>query len=166
MASRARAFGAIMAMDGIGAAAGPLIGGLITSAISWRAVFVFQALVIVVIVVLSRKIDDPLPPDPARLFDTVGAVLSAAGLVLLVTGILAVTNGWLALGLLLTGAAVLVGFFAWCVAASAPPVRASAASCPPSPAGGSTIRRSWPAPSTSRSSSTWPRSAGCVSLPR
>ncbi|MFD0378080.1 MFS transporter, partial [Streptomyces sp. NPDC127112] len=113
-ASRARAFGAIMAMGGIGAAAGPLIGGLITSAISWRAAFVFQALVIVVIVVLSRTIDDPLPPDPARPFDTVGAVLSAAGLVLLVTGILAVdNNGWLALGLLLAGALVLAGFFAW-----------------------------------------------------
>ena len=41
--SRARAFGAISAMGGIGAAAGPLIGGLITSAISWRAAFVFQA---------------------------------------------------------------------------------------------------------------------------
>ena len=42
-------------MGGIGAAAGPLIGGLITSAISWRAAFVFQALVIAVIVVLSRR---------------------------------------------------------------------------------------------------------------
>src|SRR5690349_21988565 len=49
-ASRARAFGTIMALGGIGAAAGPLIGGLITSALSWRAAFVFQALVIVVIV--------------------------------------------------------------------------------------------------------------------
>lgn len=113
-ASRARAFGVIMAMGGIGAAAGPLIGGLITSAISWRAAFVFQALVVVVIVVLSRKIADPLPPDPTRPFDTVGAVLSAAGLVLLVTGILAVDdNGWLALGLLLGGVLVLAGFFAW-----------------------------------------------------
>ncbi|MFI0206912.1 MULTISPECIES: MFS transporter [Streptomyces] len=109
-ASRARAFGAIMAMGGIAAAADPLIGGLITSAISWRAAFVFQALVIVV---LSRKIDAPLPPDPARPFDTVGAVLSAGGLVLLVTGTLAVdNNGWLAMGLLLAGALVLVGFFA------------------------------------------------------
>jgi Na+/melibiose symporter-like transporter len=44
----------------------------------------------------------------------VGAVLSAAGLVLLVTGILAVdNNGWLALGLLLAGVLVLAGFFAW-----------------------------------------------------
>ena len=38
--SRAHAFGAISAMGGVGAAAGPLIGGLITSAISWRAAFV------------------------------------------------------------------------------------------------------------------------------
>ena len=35
--SRARAFGVISGLGGIGAAAGPLIGGLITSAISWRA---------------------------------------------------------------------------------------------------------------------------------
>src|SRR5690242_16595030 len=37
--SRARAFGVITGMGGIGAAAGPLIGGLITTAISWRAAF-------------------------------------------------------------------------------------------------------------------------------
>ncbi len=47
--ARARAFGAISALGGIGAAAGPLIGGLIASAIAWRAAFVFQALIIVVI---------------------------------------------------------------------------------------------------------------------
>ena len=50
LTSRARAFGVISALGGIGAAAGPLIGGLITSAISWRAAFIFQALVIAVIV--------------------------------------------------------------------------------------------------------------------
>src|SRR3954451_6339696 len=47
--SRARSFGTISAAAGVGPAAGPLIGGLIASAISWRAAFVFQALVIVVI---------------------------------------------------------------------------------------------------------------------
>jgi len=63
MTSRARAFGVITGMGGIGAAAGPLIGGLITTAISWRAAFVFQALVIVAILVLSRRLisDDSLP---------------------------------------------------------------------------------------------------------
>ena len=113
VASRARAFGAISAMGGIGAAAGPLIGGLITSAISWRAAFVFQALIIAVIVLLSRRsLEDPLPPDPTRSFDTGGAILSAVGLILLVMGILAAdNNGWLMLALLAAGALVLVWFF-------------------------------------------------------
>src|SRR5437773_5727572 len=80
--SRARAFGVITGMGGVGAAAGPLIGGLITTAISWRAAFVFQALIIGVIVFISRSIVDPVAPDPTRPFDTAGAVLSAAGLIL------------------------------------------------------------------------------------
>ncbi|GIH06125.1 MFS transporter [Rhizocola hellebori] len=110
--SRARAFGVISALGGIGAAAGPLVGGLITSAISWRAAFVFQALVIVVILWLSRHVEDPLPADPTRPFDTGGAVLSAVGLVLLVTGILAADNNlWLMLGLIAAGAIVLALFF-------------------------------------------------------
>jgi MFS family permease len=110
--SRARAFGAISAMGGVGAAAGPLIGGLITSAISWRAAFVFQALVIVLIVWLARGVHDPLPPDPARPFDTRGAILSAVGLVLIVTGILAADNNvWVMLGLIVAGALVLIWFF-------------------------------------------------------
>lgn len=109
--SRARAFGAISAMGGIGAAAGPLIGGLITSAISWRAAFVFQALVIAIIVVLARNITDPLPPDRTRPFDTGGAILSAVGLVLIVTGILAAdNNAWLMITLIIAGALVLVWF--------------------------------------------------------
>ncbi|WP_037847849.1 MFS transporter [Streptomyces sp. NRRL F-2747] len=112
LTSRARAFGVIMALGGIGAAAGPLIGGLITSWLSWRAAFVFQALVIVVIIVLSRNLEDPLPPDPTRSFDTTGAVLSAAGLVLLVMGILAADNNvWLMIGLLVLGSLVLLWFF-------------------------------------------------------
>ncbi|MFF9010264.1 MFS transporter [Streptomyces goshikiensis] len=112
LASRARAFGVIMALGGIGAAAGPLIGGLITSALSWRAAFVFQALVIAVIILLSRRLEDPLPPDPTRSFDTTGAVLSAAGLILVVMGILAADDSlWLTLALLALGALVLLGFF-------------------------------------------------------
>jgi MFS family permease len=112
LTSRARAFGVISALGGVGAAAGPLIGGLITSAISWRAAFIFQALIIAVIVFLSRKITDPLPPDPARPFDTGGAVLSAVGLILVVMGILAADNNlWLMIILIVVGALVLALFF-------------------------------------------------------
>ena len=93
--SRARAFGSISAAGGIGAAAGPLIGGLITSTTSWRVSFVVQALMVGAIIVLSRRIVEP--PTQARKprFDLVGAVLSAAGLFFIVVGILqASTYGW------------------------------------------------------------------------
>ena len=110
--SRARAFGVISGMGGIGAAAGPLLGGLITTAISWRAAFVFQALIVALIVVLGRRIEDPVAPDPTRPFDTLGAVLSAAGLVSLVTGILQADNDLgLMASLMGAGALLLVLFF-------------------------------------------------------
>ena len=112
--SRAKAFGVISGLGGIGAAAGPLIGGLITSAISWRAAFIFQALVIVLIVVLSRRVVDPIPPDPKRPFDSVGAILSAVGLFFVVLGILqAGVNNTLLILFLLIGVAFLVAFFVY-----------------------------------------------------
>src|SRR6187549_3417946 len=40
--TRARYFGVVSGAAGIGAAAGPLIGGLVTSYISWRASFLLQ----------------------------------------------------------------------------------------------------------------------------
>lgn len=112
--TRALAFGIISGMGGVGAAAGPLIGGLIATAISWRAAFVFQALIIVVILTLSRNLDDPLPADPKRPFDVVGAVLSAGGLVVLVLGILAADDN-LALFVagIVGGILVLAVFFWW-----------------------------------------------------
>jgi MFS family permease len=102
----------ISGLGGIGAAAGPLIGGLITSGISWRAAFVFQALVVATIVVLARRVVDPVPPDPKRPFDTVGAILSAVGMFCLVFGVLqAGVNNTLLLVFLVIGAAFLAGFF-------------------------------------------------------
>ncbi|MFY9888664.1 MAG: MFS transporter, partial [Streptosporangiaceae bacterium] len=113
-ASRAAAFGAISGMGGIGAATGPLIGGLITTAISWRVAFVFQALMIVTIVLLARGLKDPVPPQPGRPFDTVGAILSAVGLVVLVGGILAAEKNLVLMAVLIVaGAIILAGFFAW-----------------------------------------------------
>jgi MFS family permease len=112
--SRAWAFGLISGMGGIGSAAGPLIGGSITTAISWRVAFLFQTLIIVVIVYLSRKVVDPVPADPTRPFDTVGALLSAGGLVVLVGGIMAADkNLALMVVLIAVGAIILGGFFAW-----------------------------------------------------
>jgi MFS family permease len=110
--SRAKAFGVISGMAGLGAAAGPLIGGLITSAISWRAAFVFQALIVVTIIVLARRVKDPIPPDPTRPFDWIGAVLSAVGMFFVVFGILqAGDNNTLLVIALVVGIAFLAGCY-------------------------------------------------------
>ena len=110
--SRARAFGLISGMGGIGAAAGPLIGGLITTTISWRVSFLLQAAVVGAIILLSRRIVDPLPPDPTRPFDTLGAVLSAVGMFFVVFGILqAGENRVLLVSFLAVGAALFLWFF-------------------------------------------------------
>jgi MFS family permease len=109
--SRARAFGVISGMGGVGAAAGPLIGGVITTGITWRAAFVFQAAVVVIIIFLSRRIDDPVPPDPTRSFDTVGAILSATGLVLLVMGILEAENHLVITAALLAASVLVLAWF-------------------------------------------------------
>lgn len=95
LTSRAKAFGIVSAAAGIGAAAGPLIGGLLTSAISWRASFMLQVLVVASIVVLSRQIVDPGIQGARPRFDLFGAVLSAVGLFFIVFGVLqSSTYGW------------------------------------------------------------------------
>jgi MFS family permease len=93
--SRAKAFGAISAAAGVGSAAGPLIGGLITSATSWRVAFLVQALLVVVILYLGRRIVEPAMQGPKPKLDLVGSILSAAGLFFIVVGTLqAGTYGW------------------------------------------------------------------------
>jgi len=111
LTSRAKAFGVISGMGGIGAAAGPLIGGVITSAISWRAAFVFQALIILTIILLSRRMVDPLPADPTRPFDAGGAVLSAVGMFFVVFGILQADNNVALMAVLLAAGLVFLGWF-------------------------------------------------------
>jgi MFS family permease len=91
--SRAKAFAIVSASAGLGAAAGPLIGGLITSAISWRASFILQVLVVASIVFMARRFAGA--KGVKRPFDITGSILSATGLVFVVIGILASgTYGW------------------------------------------------------------------------
>lgn len=95
--TRAKYFGVVSGAAGLGAAAGPLVGGLITSAISWRASFVIQVLVVAWIAFMSRRISDPKREGPRPRFDVTGAVLSGAGLFFVVLGFLSTsTYGWLA----------------------------------------------------------------------
>jgi MFS family permease len=113
MTSRARAFGLISAMGGVGAATGPLIGGFITSFFSWRVAFLFQAAIVILIAVLCRRwVHDPLPPEPGLPFDVRGAISSSVGMVLVVAGILAADDNLaLCAGMVLAGLLVLGWFF-------------------------------------------------------
>jgi MFS family permease len=88
MKARAKYFGVVSGAGGLGAAAGPLIGGLVTSAISWRASFVLQVLLVAWIIVMARNITEPTRAGRRPRFDLTGAVLSAAGLFFVVLGLL------------------------------------------------------------------------------
>jgi MFS family permease len=92
---RAKVFGTISAAGGIGAAAGPLIGGLITTTTSWRVSFIAQTLLVLGIIALGRQIVDVASRDRKPSFDFSGAFYSAGGLVLIVVGILQTSAyGW------------------------------------------------------------------------
>ena len=124
---RPRAYGLVAAAGAIAAALGPLVGGLFTTYASWRWVFAGEVVIVLVILVLTRRMQDTPAEEGARL-DLVGTALSALGLGAIVLGILkAGTWGlvqpkpdapeWLGLSpviwMIFAGALVLVVFVWW-----------------------------------------------------
>jgi EmrB/QacA subfamily drug resistance transporter len=94
-AQRATAFGIVGGIAGVAIAAGPLIGGWVTTEFSWRYVFAGEVVAVIIILLVRRRLL-PSPPvvDPPRL-DVVGVLLSAGGLGLAVFGILKSSSwGW------------------------------------------------------------------------
>jgi EmrB/QacA subfamily drug resistance transporter len=84
---RSAAYGLIAAAGAIAVAAGPLIGGAVTTFASWRWVFVGEVVIVAVILVGLRRIHDSGPEARVR-FDVLGAILSIVGLSLTVFGVL------------------------------------------------------------------------------
>ena len=124
---RPAAYGMVAAAGAIAVAVGPLIGGFCTTYFSWRWVFAGEVIVVLVILVFTRRIADA-PAERRPRLDYVGAVLSAVGLGLFVFGVLRSSEwGWIqakaggpswggvspTLWLMLTGMFVIWVFFRW-----------------------------------------------------
>jgi EmrB/QacA subfamily drug resistance transporter len=86
-ARRAMAYGVLAAAAAVAIAAGPIIGGFVTAYFSWRWVFAAEVVIAAAILIGSRVVHD-VPADDRPRVDLVGAVLSAAGLGLVVFGVL------------------------------------------------------------------------------
>jgi MFS family permease len=93
---RALAYGVVGGMAGVGIAVGPILGGWMTTYYSWRWVFVGEVVVVGIILLLVRAVEDSPREGRAPQLDVVGSVLSALGLGIVVLGVLqSSTWGWL-----------------------------------------------------------------------
>ena len=75
---RPRAYGLVAAAGAIACALGPVIGGAFTTYASWRWVFAGEVLIVLVILVLARRMNDT-PAEKGVRLDLVGTALSAPG---------------------------------------------------------------------------------------
>jgi EmrB/QacA subfamily drug resistance transporter len=127
--ARAAAYGALGGVAGAAIAVGPILGGWLTTELTWRLVFAGEVVIALGIIFATPRLvaDVPREGPPPRL-DWVGALLSALGLGLVVYGVLQASSwGWLAprnspiepFGFSLTpfvvagGAVLLAAFRAW-----------------------------------------------------
>jgi EmrB/QacA subfamily drug resistance transporter len=91
---RGIAFGAFGAVTGIAVATGPVIGGVITSGLSWRWIFLVNVPIgIATIAVTLAKVAESRDPDAARP-DWLGFASFSAALALLVYGLISAGGGW------------------------------------------------------------------------
>ena len=96
---RALAYGIIGGVAGAAIAVGPVIGGFVTTYYSWRLVFVGEVVIVLGILLVRKRMQPSPRPDHPPKLDVVGAALSAAGLGLIVFGILQSSSwGWVHAG--------------------------------------------------------------------
>jgi EmrB/QacA subfamily drug resistance transporter len=114
-APRNRALGVWGAVGAIGATSGALLGGVLTEAFSWPAIFVINVPIGLAIVLFSsRLVPEGLSESENRHFDLPGAILVTLGMTALTYGIVTTDRlGWGSLGVLAplaAGVVLLVAF--------------------------------------------------------
>jgi MFS family permease len=107
-AAQKRVYAMVGAAAAIAAAVGPLLGGFITTYLSWRVAFGLEVVVIAVVLSGIKLVHD-VPYTGPRDVDPVGAVLSVVGMGGLVLGILVWQEGGEAVAALLAAGAVALG---------------------------------------------------------
>lgn len=85
---RVQAYAMIGGVSGAAAAAGPLIGGYMTTYLSWRYVFIAEVVIMAGVILFSKHITDSKQSKKGGRIDVISALMSSAGLVLMVYGML------------------------------------------------------------------------------
>jgi len=107
-----KAYALVGAAAAIAAAVGPLLGGFVTTYLSWRVGFLFEDVVIVIVLSGIKLIRD-VPYTGSREIDLVGAVLSVLGMGGVVVGILVWQEGGESVVALLAVGVVGLGGLGW-----------------------------------------------------
>jgi MFS family permease len=114
-AAQKRAYALVGASAAVAAAVGPLLGGFVTTFLSWRVGF-FLELVVIAVVLLNIKLVRDVPYTGPRQIDGPGAVLSVIGMGGVVLGILIWQEGGEFVGLTIAiGVLALWGLARWLV---------------------------------------------------
>ena len=112
-AAQKRAYALVGASAAIAAAVGPLLGGFVTTYLSWRVGFLFEVAVIAVVLSGIKLVRD-VPYTGSRRVDVVGALLSVLAMGGIVLGILIWQEGGESvLAVLVLGAVALVSLVYW-----------------------------------------------------
>jgi EmrB/QacA subfamily drug resistance transporter len=114
-AYRKKVYALVGASAAIAAAVGPLLGGFITTFLSWRVGFALEVLIIAVVLLGIGLVRD-VPYTGPRHVDVVGSILSALGMGGVVLGILVWQEGGEAVGALIAiGVVALAALAYWLV---------------------------------------------------
>lgn len=110
--SRGRMLGYNSAATYVGLSLGPVLGGFLTSAISWRAIFGFNLLLALTVIVLTVwKLPGEWTGAASEKFDGLGIVLCVAAQALLLVGLGDLTSGAVYMVSFIAGVALLILFF-------------------------------------------------------